>query len=80
MTKEESSRHLNNLLSSYPLPECTELLNQVFDHVTEGIHYAALNESNKERMLDFLESLEELLPSLYKGPNQNTGFDGIRLN
>lgn len=64
--KEEASRHLNNFLSSYTLPESTELLNQVFDHVTEGIHYAALNNSSKVQMLDFWESLEELLPELYK--------------
>ena len=66
MIKEEATRHLNNFLSSYTLPESTELLNQVFDHVTEGIHSAALNDSIKEQMLDFFESLEELLPAVYE--------------
>lgn len=66
MIKEQASRNLNNFLSSYTLQESTELLNQIFDHVTEGIHYAAQNDSSKEQMLDFLESLEELLPALYE--------------
>jgi len=66
VTKEEASCHLNNFLSSYTLPERAELLNQVFDHVTEGIHSVALNDSNKEEMLDFLEALEELLPVIFE--------------
>lgn len=66
MIKEKSPRNLDNFLSTYTLPESTELLNQVFDYVTHGIHYAALNDSSKEQMLDFLEALEELFPAVYE--------------
>ena len=66
MITEQATRNLGNFLSSYTLTESTELLNQVFDHVTEGLHYATQSNRNKEQMLDFLESLEELLPAVYK--------------
>ncbi|MHB1179681.1 MAG: hypothetical protein ACYCZO_15290 [Daejeonella sp.] len=58
---ERSRQNLNNFKASYTLSESSQMLNLVFDHVTEGIHYAALSRAEKERMLDFLESLEELL-------------------
>lgn len=64
--KEKAMRHLNNFLCSYTLPESTKMLNLVFDHVTEDIHYAASNNSGKEQMLDFLEALEEMLPAVYE--------------
>lgn len=60
MIKEQATRNLNNFLSSYTLQESTELLNQVFDHVSEGVHYAVLKDNSKEQILDFLEALEEL--------------------
>lgn len=66
MEKELATRHLNNFLSSYTLPESSKLLNQIFNHLTKGIHYAALDNSHKEELLDFLEGLEELLPAVYK--------------
>ena len=66
MINEQALRNLNNFLFSHTLPESTELLNQVIDHISEGIHYVALNDDNKEQMLDFLESLEELLPAVYE--------------
>lgn len=66
MEKEQVTRHLRNFLSSYTLHESSQLLNQVSDHVTEGIHYVALDKSHKEELLDFLEGLEELLPAVYE--------------
>lgn len=66
MKNEQATLHLNNFLYSYTLPECSQLLNKIFDHVTEGIHYAALDKSHKEELLDFLEGLEELLPAVYQ--------------
>lgn len=48
MKKEQVTRHLKNFLSSYTLPESSKLLNQISDHVTEGIHYAALDKNHKE--------------------------------
>lgn len=66
MIKEKATRNLSNYLSSYTLQESTELLDQVFDHVTEGVQYAALNGNSKKQMLDFLESIEELLPAVYE--------------
>lgn len=66
MIAEQNLRNLNNFLTSYTIQESTQLLNQAFDQVTEGINYANLNDSSKEQMLDFLESLEELLPAVYE--------------
>ncbi|MDP3467071.1 MAG: hypothetical protein Q8S11_01975 [Daejeonella sp.] len=66
MKNEQATRHLNNFLSSYTLPESSQLLNQISDHVTKGIHYAALDKSHKEELLDFLEGLDELLPAVYE--------------
>ncbi len=61
---ERSWQDLNNFKASYTLTESFQMLNLVFDHVTEGIHYAALSKTEKEHMLDFLEALEELLPAV----------------
>lgn len=66
MIKVQATRNLNNFLSSYTLQESNELLNQVIDHVSEGVHYAALNDNGKKQILDFLESFEELLPAVYE--------------
>jgi len=66
MKNEQVTCHLKNFLSSYTLHESSQLLNQIYDHVTEGIHYAALDKRHKEELLDFLEGLEELLPAVYQ--------------
>ncbi|HQS05854.1 MAG: hypothetical protein B7X86_13940 [Sphingobacteriales bacterium 17-39-43] len=65
MIKEETTRCLNNFLSSYTLQESTEMLSQVYNHI-EGVHFSAINNSKKEQVLDFLEALEELLPAVYE--------------
>lgn len=65
MIKEEATRHLNNFLSSYTLHEGTAMLSQVYNHIG-GIHFSADDNSKKEQVLDFLEALEELLPTIYE--------------
>ena len=64
MIEEQATRNLNNFLSSYTLPESTELLNQAYDQVTETISVAKMN-GRKEDMLDFLEALEEFFRKEY---------------
>lgn len=56
------------------------MLSKLIDHFTDGLGTAFQSDSEKERILDFLESLEELLPSLYNETDENTGIDNIRLN
>ena len=65
MIKEEATRHLNNFLSSYTLHESTEMLSQAYNHI-EDIQYSTNDNSKKEQVLDFLEALEELLPTIYE--------------
>lgn len=76
----KSVRDVNNFLFSYTLDQSIENLNRLFDHATVGPKFKILNETEKESLLDFLESLEELLPALYKKTDENTGIDTIRLN
>ncbi len=66
MINEQATNNLKNLIFSYTLQESTELLNQIFDHITERIRDAPLNDNSKEQMLDFLEALEELVPAVYE--------------
>lgn len=64
MIKEETTRHLNNFLSSYTLQESTEILSHMYKQI-EDIQYSTNDNSKKEQLLDFLEALEELLPTIY---------------
>ena len=41
-------------------------LNNLYDQATQEPHFDLLNESAKEALLNFLETLEELLPALYE--------------
>ncbi len=66
MIKEQATRNLNNFLSSYTLQESSELLNQVYDQVTKGLPCVDRDDNGENRqILDFLESLEELVPTIY---------------
>ncbi|MGV3686177.1 MAG: hypothetical protein ACO1NS_11155 [Daejeonella sp.] len=64
--KQQIPVNLSNFLHSYTLPESSEMLNEVFDQVTESIKFAAMSENQQEEVLDFLEALEELLPAVYE--------------
>ncbi|WP_276345641.1 hypothetical protein [Daejeonella sp. JGW-45] len=64
--KQQIPVNLRNFLHSYTLPESSEMLNEVFDQVTESIKFAAMSENQQEEVLDFLEALEELLPAVYE--------------
>lgn len=62
LTQAKSVHNFNNFIYSYSLNQCKENLNKLFDHVTTG----SGDEVEKVELLDFLESLEELLPALYE--------------
>lgn len=72
----ESVRDINNFLFSYTLDQSIENLNRIFDHATAESSFQILNESEKERILDFLESLEELLPAIYTLTERKSGSFG----
>lgn len=69
MIKEKSNREINNFLFFYTKDQCMSNLNNLYDQATQGPHFDLLNESAKEALLNFLESLEELLPALYEHHN-----------
>jgi len=69
----ECVRDINNFLFSYAENQCLDNLNKLFDYVTAESSFKTLNESEKERILDFLESLEELLPAIYTLTERKSG-------
>ncbi len=74
------SREIRNFIYPHSLPETMEMLYKIIDHFIDGLGTAIRSDSEKERILDFLESLEELLPSLYNETDENTWIDNKRLN
>lgn len=61
---EKRYQKLDNFCSTYSQHESDELLSWVLVTFIGG-KYAELSESNKERILDFMEALEELLSEVY---------------
>ncbi|MDP2335120.1 MAG: hypothetical protein Q8N05_01475 [Bacteroidota bacterium] len=64
-TKEAALRKLGNFCSSYTLRKSDELLCRSLTALI-GSNYAGLSNFTKERLLDYFEALEEVLPALYE--------------
>ena len=64
-TKEATLRKLGNFCSSYTLLKSDELLCRSLTALIGG-NYAGLSNFSKERLLDYFEALEEVLPALYE--------------
>lgn len=75
---------LRNFCSSYTPKECDEMLGRLLGVMIEE-NYSSLSRFSKERLLNYFESIEEVLPALYsimdkmnnhgnqKGTEQNEG-------
>lgn len=73
-TSEKRYQKLDNFCSIYSQRESDELLSWVLVTVIGG-NYAEQSDSNKRRILDFMEALEELLPEVYKLNEQQGNED-----
>lgn len=77
-TPDAALRKLGNFCSAYTLRKSDELLCRSLTAMIGG-NYAGLSNFSKERLLDYFEALEELLPALYElqewqaGPQNQDG-------
>ena len=71
-TSDATHRKLGNFFSTYTLLKSDELLCRSLT-VMIGGNYAGLSNFSKERLLDYFEALEEVLPALYELQEKLTG-------
>lgn len=64
-TPDAAFRKLGNFCSTYTLLKSDELLCRSLTALIGG-NYAGLSNFTKERLMDYFEALEEVLPALYE--------------